>query len=105
MPQIEILIRKTLRSVNTRGACPVAIQEVPTLEHEVFNHTVESAVLVTLRSAQVVLRLAGTVLTEVLCCAWDGVGEELHFYAAEWLAAEGDVEENDWIWLSCHVLM
>ena len=41
------------------------------------------------------LGLARAELSEVFCCAWDGVGEELHLDSAERLAAEGHVEEAD----------
>ena len=61
----------------------------------------ELRALVALRAAEVVFRLAGAELAEVFGGAWDGVGEELHFDAAEGFAAEGEVEEDDGIFCGC----
>ena len=49
-----------------------------------------------------VFRLAGAELAEVLGGAWDGVGVELHFDAAEGCAAEGEVEEYDGVFGGGH---
>lgn len=42
-----------------------------------------------------VFRLACAELPEVLGGSGHGVGEEFHFDAAQWFAAEGHVEEDD----------
>jgi hypothetical protein len=94
-PQPLRLILKLPRPINARAARPIAIHKISPLDHEILDHAVELAALVALRAAQVVFRLAGAELAEVFCGARDGVGVELHFDAAEGLAAEGEVEEDD----------
>ena len=94
-PQTLSLILKLPRPINTRAPRPIAIHKISSLDHEILDHTVELAALVALRAAQVVLGLAGAELAEVLGGARDGVGVQLHFDAAEGLAAEGEVEEDD----------
>lgn len=103
MLQLKVLIRKALRAVNACRAGTISVQEVATLAHEVLDHTMEPAALVALRPPEVVLGLACAILAEVLCGAWDHVGKEFHFDTAEWLAAESDIEEDDWVWFGCHV--
>jgi hypothetical protein len=103
--ELEILIRKTLRAVDACRASPITIQKVSTLDHEVFNHTMKSAVLVSLRPAKVILRLSGAELPKILCCLWDNIREELHFDPAEWLSTERDIEEDYRILLCCHLVV
>ena len=86
MPQLKILVRKRLRTINRRRTSPIAINEITTLYHEFFNHSVEFAVFVTLRSAEMVFRFTRAELAEVFCGAWDDVGEEFHFDSTEWLS-------------------
>lgn len=100
MLELEILIRKALRSVDTRTSSTIAIEEVSSLDHEFFDYSMESTAFVALRSAEVVLGLACAELPEVLCCAWHYIGEELHLDAAEWFASERDIEEDDRVWSS-----
>ena len=97
MPQIKILVRKTLRTIDSRRSRPIAINEITALNHEVLDHSMELASLVALRSPKMILYLAGAILTEGLGRSWDCVREKLHFHAAERLAAEGDVEKDYWI--------
>lgn len=47
---------------------------------------VKLAPLISLRTAQWALRLAGTELAEVLCCSGDDIGEELEGDASKWLS-------------------
>ena len=96
MPQLQpgLLIRKLPRPIHRRAARPVPIDEIPSLHHEIADNAVEATVLVALRPAQVVFRLARAELAEVLGGAGHLVGVEQHFDAAEGLAAEGDVEED-----------
>jgi hypothetical protein len=47
---------------------------------------VKLAPFITLWTAEMVLRLAGTELAEVLCCFGDDFGEELEGYASERLS-------------------
>ena len=94
-PQTLSLILKLPRPINARATRTIAIHKIPSLDHEVLDHAVELAALVPLRAAQVVFRLAGAELAEVLGGARDGVGVELHFDAAEGFAAEGEVEEDN----------
>ena len=101
MTHLEVLVRKAFRAVNSCGSCSVPVQEISTLNHELLDHTMELAALVTLRSAQVVLRLSGAVLSKVLGRPRHDVGKQLHLDAAERLTAESDVEKDDRIWL-CH---
>lgn len=69
------------------------------------HHTVELASLVALRMSQVILCLAGAVLTEVLGSLWHDVGEQLHLDSSQGLAAEGDVEEYDRVGrCACHLI-
>ena len=49
-----------------------------------------------------VLRLARAELSEVLRCARHSVGKELHLDPAERFTADGDIEEDDRVWLACH---
>lgn len=96
MPQLQprLLIRKLPRPIHRRAARSIAINEIPSLHHEIADNAVEAAVLVALRPAQVVFRLARAELAEVLGGAGHLVGVEQHFDAAEGLAAQGDVEED-----------
>ena len=94
-PQSLGLILEFPRAINTRASGSIAINEIASLDHKVLDDTVKLGAFVTLRAAQVVFRLAGAELAEVFCGARDGVGVELHFDAAEGLAAEGEVEEDD----------
>jgi hypothetical protein len=65
--------------------------------HVLLDHPMELAALIALRPSEMVLSLSCAVLSEVLSCPWHDVGEELHFDAAKWFAAQGHVEEGDWI--------
>ena len=94
-PQPLRLVPKLPRPIDARAPRAIAVDKIPSLDHEVLDHAVELAALVALRAAQVVLGLAGAELAEVLGGARDGVGVQLHFDAAEGLAAEGEVEEDD----------
>lgn len=102
MPHLKVLIRKTLRAIDTRAPRPIPIQEIATLNHEILNHAVEYAVLVALRPASTVLGFACAKLAEVFCCSGYDVREKFHFDAAEWFAAECGVEEDDWVALCGH---
>ena len=103
MSELEVLIRKILRSVDTDRTRAIAVQEVATLNHEILDHAVEAGVLVALGTAERILGLAGAKLAEVLCCARNGVCKEFHLDAAERLSAECDVEKHDGVRLSCHL--
>ena len=82
MPHIEILVRETLRAIDTCTSRPVSVEEIATLNHEVLDHSMESAAFIALRLAQMILRLARAELSEVLGCARDDVCENFHFDAA-----------------------
>lgn len=71
------------------------------------HHPVEFTALVALRLPSLVFGLAGAELAEVFGGSGSDVCEELHFHAAEGLAAEGEVEEDDGVggWLVCHFEM
>jgi hypothetical protein len=94
-PQPLRLVLELPRPIDRGTASSIAINEISSLDHEVFDDSVEFAAFVALRAAQVVFRLARAELAEVLGGARDGVGVELHFDAAQGFAAEGDVEEDD----------
>lgn len=81
-PQALLLVLELPRAVDRRTARSIAIHEVASLDHEVLDDAVEATAFVPLRPAQVIFRLAGAELAEILCGAWDGVGVELHFNAA-----------------------
>lgn len=99
MLQRKVLISEFRSAIDTRAARSVAVQKVPALEHEVLDHSVEFAVLVALRPARGTIRLARAELSEILCCARYDICEELELDAAKRLAAQSDVEEDDWIGL------
>ena len=82
MSQLEVLIRETLRAIDSRGSRPIAVQEVSALNHEFFDDSMEFAALVALRTAEMGLRFSRAELTEVLGGARDNVCEELHFDSA-----------------------
>jgi hypothetical protein len=83
MPKLKTLIRKTLRSIDTRRPCAIPIQKIPTLYHKLLNHTMEATTFVALRTAKVVFRLASAELAEVFGSFGDNVFEKLKGYAAE----------------------
>ena len=97
MAHLEILIGEAFRAVDRRRSRAITVEEITALNHEFFDHTVEPAAFVTLRSSQMVPRFARAILTKVFCCQGDDVGEKLHFDTTERLATEGDVEEDNWI--------
>lgn len=68
---------------------------IRTSGNEITDDTVEFASFVALRLSQVVFGLACAVLAKVLGGFGNDVLEELHLDAAQWLAAQGDVEEDD----------
>lgn len=78
----EVLIWKAFRAIDTGTTCTIAVEKITALDHEVFDHTMESTVLVALRSAKVILGLACAVLSEILCSPRYDVCEELHFHAS-----------------------
>jgi hypothetical protein len=82
MPQLEILIRETLRSIDSCRSRSITVQEVSALNHEFFDHSVKFTALVALRAAKMTLRFSSAELAEVLCRAWDDVCEELYFDSA-----------------------
>ena len=94
-PQPLRLILKLPRPIDRRTPRAIPINKISSLNHEILDHAVELRALVALRAAEVVFRLAGAELAEVLGGARDGVGVEEHFDAAEGFAAEGEVEEDD----------
>lgn len=99
MFQVKAFVCKR-RPIDACRSSPVAVEEVPTLNHEVFDDAMELAAFVALRSAEVILGLASAVLTEVLCSAWYLSREKLHLDAAERFATKRNVKEDNWILLS-----
>lgn len=94
MHKLKILIRKSLRAIDTRAPRTISVQKITTLDHKLLDYAVELRAFVPLRPAQMVLRLACAELAEVLGGSGDGVGEEFHFDPAKWFAAECHVEED-----------
>ncbi len=102
MFQLEVLIGKGLGAVYTGATCAVAVKEISTLYHEVFDLVFESAnkpdlkdprgmekggkaddsmklaAFIALGIALGVLGLASAVLAEILCGFGRGVCEEFH---------------------------
>lgn len=66
-------------------------------------HAVELAGLVALRPSEMIPRLTCAILTEVLCCLWDDVLEDLHFDATKWFAAQRHVEKAHRVCHNCNV--
>merc|ERR1719487_1495672 len=95
MFQREVLIRETL-SEDAQTACAIAFHEVSTLNHEILDNPMESAVLVA-NWHLVKLELSGTELPEILGRLWDHVAKELHLDAADWMATNGNVEKDHWV--------
>ena len=104
MAHPKVLISKALRPIDTRGASAITVDEIASLNHEVFNHTMELASFVALCTAEVVSDLSGAVLTKVLGRAWDDVCKDFHFDTAQGFTTEGNVEEDDWVGWSCHIV-
>lgn len=90
---LKVLVRKGLRAVDTRRARAVAVDEVATLAHEIFDNPMEFTPLVPLRPAQMILRLPRAKLPEILRRLGHDVGEELELDAPQWLSSNSDVEE------------
>ncbi len=103
MDQLEILVREALRTIDAGRSSSIPIEKVTTLDHEVLDHSMEAAVLVSLRPSLRAFGFAGTELPEVLGCPWNYVREELHLDSSQWLAAERHVKEDDGIRLTSHV--
>jgi len=90
----EVLVGE-LVAVYGLAAGAVSGGEVAALAHEARDHAVEGGSLVVegLAAAAGAL-LASAQRAEVLCGAWDHVGEQLHHDAARWGAADRHVEED-----------
>lgn len=69
-----------------------------TLDHKVLNNSMKRGSLVSLRNA-IFSVFPGAQLTEILRCLGDHVCKQLHLHAPHVLAADGYVEEYDWILL------
>jgi hypothetical protein len=100
----EVFVFELFQPVDTSRAGAVAVEEVASLAHEVFDlrggvrclviwgrgegtdDSVELAAFVALGSSEVVLRFAGAELAEVLSCFGNYICEELELDSAEWLA-------------------
>jgi len=65
MLDIEVLIRKIARAIDTRRARAISMNEITALNHEFGNYTVESAAFEALWLHLGVLGLAGAELAEV----------------------------------------
>jgi len=65
MLDIEVLIRKIARAIDTRRARAISMNEITALNHEFGNHTVESAAFEALWLHLGVFGLAGAELAEV----------------------------------------
>jgi len=63
--QLEVFVRKVACAIDASASSSVAIDEISSLDHEVLDNTMNSAVFVALWSAGRVLGLAGTELSEV----------------------------------------
>ena len=85
-----------LAPVDGDAARAVSLEEVPALDHEIFDDAVELHVLVSLRKAALLV-LAGAELSEVLARLGRDVGEQLHLDPADVRASDGDVEKHHWI--------
>lgn len=103
MAKLKVLVRETLRTVDCCGTGTITVNEVAALDHEVLDDTVKLASFIALRSSKMILRFAGAVLPKILCSSWYDVGEQFHFDTPERFAAECNVKEDNWIWLSGHL--
>lgn len=65
MFQLEVFVREVACAIDASASSPIAIDKVSSLNHEVLDDTMNSAVLVPLWSAGRVLGLASTELSEV----------------------------------------
>lgn len=71
----KILIGKRFRPVNTGAPGSISILKVSSLQHEIFNHTMEFRAFVSHGFAEMVFGFAGAEDAEVLCGAGDNVVE------------------------------
>jgi len=95
--ELEVLICELL-AVDGLAAGAVAAGEVTSLAHELGDHAVEGGSLEVERLALGASSLlASAESAEVLSGLWDHVGAEGHLNAAGRCAADGHVEENNWI--------
>ena len=91
---LKSFVFKIGASIDRETACAVAAYEVTALDHEVSNNPVEGRALVPLWIvAESVLACAE--LTEVLCCLWKLVREQLHLDSSKWLSIKVYVEEDN----------
>ena len=90
--QAEVLVGE-VGSVDAHGARAVAIDEIPALDHEVFDDAMELGVFEAGGHA-VPPEFAGTQLPEVLGGSGHHVGEQLHFHATDFRVTDGDVEKH-----------
>lgn len=93
---LEVLISE-LSAVDGFTTAAVAECEVTTLDHELWDDTVESAALV----VEWLARLACALFTcakaaEVLGCLWNNVGVEFENNTAGWLVVDSNIEEDTW---------
>lgn len=65
MFQLEVFVREVTWAIYASASSSIAVDKVSTLDHEVLDNTMNSAVLVSLWSAGRVLGLASTELSEV----------------------------------------
>lgn len=100
----KVLIGKFIGAVDGLRACAIAEDEISTLDHEVFDHSMELATFVAKRSSLGILRFTGAELTHVLCRFRRDVLEQLHFDTSKWFSSKSDVEEYDRVrfWSVCH---
>lgn len=99
MAQIEVFIGKLVRAIDSTRSSTITIDEVTTLDHEIFNlrqvsfrvhlagfgtyHSMELAAFVALRLSLGIFGLAGAELAEILCCSRGDICKQFHFDPAE----------------------
>jgi hypothetical protein len=111
--QREVFVLKFV-PVDAGLACPIAVYEIATLNHEIFDNTVERAVLVA--NGQIRLperhfsetgfsllvlsyapKLASAKLAKVLCGFWANIREKLNLYASSRDTADRHIKEHYWV--------
>ena len=94
VPNLEVLISKLL-SINTLATCAIELGEIASLCHEIWDHTMETTVLIMKHFAWVASsRLASAELSKVFGCARHNILKQLKDYGSFWLITDAYVEIN-----------
>lgn len=77
----KVLIREAC-AIDADGPRAVSLQEIATLDHEVFYDAVERHILIALRLTVALPELSSAKLSEIFCCLWRYICKQFHLNAA-----------------------